>query len=842
MNRIFPFSILLIVLTVAVAYVVYGNKPAKEMESPAKNGSTVAMVESNLGPPNSEGSATSAPEIARGVFESGAAATAVTQSFSSVEEPQLIFRGRVVAKEDGSPLAGVELKFRGFSGGVQMLEKYGHPERENPATISTGPDGRFEIHYPVTPAFQMSLTIRKAGRVKLDQRWFPGLTKAKTFDFGDLIMQRGVRVLGEVRSNSGAIVPSFPLRLNGVQQDVKGFGVGTIYARSDESGQFEFDTAIPPGHWDLTGNTHGFLLESPKEIDVPARVEQLRLEVIVNATLAIVGLIVDDEGNGIANATVESIRHTSGYIESARTKEDGSFKMFCRREGAEAVKLKLSAAGYLPKETESDFPWGSTGLKLSLQPALSFELQVVGAASGLPIEDFTFQCSGGGFRSPNGNKHYPDGIAQVSGLIAGPAVLKVFPRNPLFDLVGPVAIEIVSEMDRVVVELPEMPSVNVRVVDFYGNPVANATVQILDRMPPDGMEELYFDPRRFGSRELTSTHPGIPVLRSQAYTDANGRTPVGFPVEAQEPVVRVQSEHPTLLQELKMLKSGEELLLTLPALGSIRGLLVAPSRHHGTIGLDLFNKGRGHMDSRRDSQLLKSDVILPEADGSFLVQDVKPGSYQARLAFAPSASEVAAGTSFWWLHPEVLQQFAVHSGEETFLQLDASTRPLASLNVSASLNGEIASGRKIAFRWRTKTRGGMLYSVANNQGKLLLEDIPEGTYVGFIHSGNGWVEASSQITVTAGEEISIALVGQHVEVILNLVDASGNNLPEGTRVDVEPLWEREFVVGADGTISLNPAPLVVQRVFAIIDNKIVQTGELSLAGVESGATITVVCE
>lgn len=843
MKRNSIFLILLVVLAASAFFVFKEKAHSPDLSADAADISIANQVDpETLAPaPSHSESADLEREILPQATAPINAEENILANAGSGEKAQYVFRGRVIGKEDGQPLEGIAIQLRGRAGNRNLAEKYGDPRHPVPEPFVTGPDGQFQIEYPVTPAYLMTLNIRGEGRVQLDKSWSGGWTEAKLIDFGDLMMQPGKLVFGIVRTQDGQPVPNFPLQLKGIQQDVKGFDAGYFYTRSKDDGSFQFASAAPPGHWTLEGNGQGHLLESPRVVEVPQLGSLAALNVIAKSMPSISGVVVNEDGVGIERAMVETIREGGGMGEYGRTDENGRFEVFARRENLEAVPLTVEAEGYLPFKSNATYGWGSAEAEIALIAGHSFEVLVLAKETQTPVEKYHVRCFVN--QSPNAQA-VPgpiDGVTTLVGLPIGTADITIVPVDPGLDLVGPIELQITTDMENVVVELPSMPLLNVRVVDFAGEAVDQATVYVLDRAPWEERPGIAFDPRGYTTVEVYGAGLDIPTLRSRALTGPDGRTQVGLPAEAEQPFVQIKSSGMTTSVMIPLPPSDDELVITLPALGGIRGVLGMGDFPHGTVGLDFFSQGRGRQEGRRESQLLQSDVLIPNLDGGFYLADVKPGNYTVRLAIAPSETEVAAGATSWWLHPDVLQRFEVRSGEETFLELDASTRPLGSMRVRAYLDGELAAGRKISFRWKTETRGGVLYSVADEQGELHLEALPIGEYIGQIQSGEYWIEASGELLVTAGNETSATLEAHQKEVLLRLVDEDGKELPEGYKVVVEPYWDKQFTVAAGGLIKLDPAPLMIVHIYAGKDGERSYQGgaKTSLGDVEPGATVTV---
>jgi hypothetical protein len=492
-------------------------------------------------------------------------------------------------------------------------------------------------------------------------------------------------------------------------------------------------------------------------------------------------------------------------------------------------------------QTKETYAWGRSDLTFVLEPTLHFELLVQVEGSKEPVEEYILDCVVDGIQAPQNVKFQPGGRMRVEGLRRGKGQLLIIPRRADLDTVGGIAVDVVADMETVVVAVPKLLMMAVRVVDAQGNPVEGASVCVLNQLPKparlDRFVGKYFRPSR-----APSTTEDVAVVRNQAQTDSLGRTSIGVAADARNPAILVRSELPTLLQEFQPPKPGEELLLTLPALGAIRGVLLAPSRLPGSLGLDLFNQGHYAAHVARGAQIAKTDIIIPQADGAFVVKNVKPGIYTARLAFAPPATEVARGTSDWWIHSQSMQQFEVRSGEETFLTIDASTRPLGSLKVTALLEGTAAGGRNISLLGNWDRFSNTFYGQTDSQGELLFEDLPAGKYSGRIQLSDGWVDCPTEVTVAVGEQAKLVLEGERKEVFLHLVDGQGNNIPAGTVVEIWPLWDQDFLVEAQGLVNLNPAPLLLEQIVLTVGGKSLSTGQVSLAEVASGETLTVVCK
>jgi len=740
-----------------------------------------------------------------------AGSSSATSTDAATEGDAMItFRGRCVAQESGEPLAGVEVKLRGWPGNDRLVEKYGNPQREAPEPIYTDADGDFLIRYPVTPAYQFAMDLRIKGRLQRSGRWYGGWLEEHEVDLGEVRLIPGKEVHGIVRKMDGTPVNNISVSASGFAETVAGLSAGSINGWSQEDGHFTLSSAIPPGHWQLRVNGKGYLYHGESMFRVPEEGEVPLLDLRVEEAPRIAGMVSDAEGNPLARVEIQSLREGSGASESTRTGEDGTFTLFARRPSLEPVPLNLRAEGFLPKQTEP-YSWGTTNLRFVLQPTLSFSVRVVADDTGEPIEDYLVHAYSSDGQTSAGSQvirgPHPQGVSKVSGLTAGKGALNIAPVDQSLEAIPALDLQVHAQMPLLEVRLHRQQALRVLVLDPDGLPLPKAKVTALSAAPEPRFWDNVNRVRESGRPwPQTAYVRNPPLALSFSLSDEQGQGTVYFPAEQGNLVLLVESRFPHLIAEIPGPAAGQEITLQVAPRGSLRGLVRNPPAASGAYALVLGNGGLIVGDRAfvpADSPLL----IWPASDGSFTVADLEPKNYPLRLLYPPLASDLAQGVDQWWSHPKMVTFVRVESGQETFLEVDASGYRRGSLQATVLLDGQPAGSYEVSLELGTHGGANGLYSTRTDAaGSFAVDGIPVGEYQLRIRVGEGWVDATDFASVQAEQETQVTFHGRHRRLRLRLVDELGNTFPLGTPVEVSYLWFQEFKLDQEGLLALDPAP------------------------------------
>ncbi|WP_430505731.1 carboxypeptidase regulatory-like domain-containing protein [Haloparvum sp. PAK95] len=121
---------------------------------------------------------------------------------------------------------------------------------------------------------------------------------------------------------------------------------GSIVTSSETGSAGEYQLDVPPGTYDVVATDPKSRYEDSFEVDVDVSGEGAQLDLAMAEapeTGTITGRVVDDDGNGVANARVEAIDSTYTYFNSTTTEEDGTFTL---KVPAGTYEVSADAEGY----------------------------------------------------------------------------------------------------------------------------------------------------------------------------------------------------------------------------------------------------------------------------------------------------------------------------------------------------------------------------------------------------------------------------------------------------------------------------------------------------------------
>jgi hypothetical protein len=543
------------------------------------------------------------------------------------------FIGRCVAAEDGSPLAGVQVRLAAGLAHDRLAAARGQSSWEPPPPLETGADGRFEFATPFLPAHQLFLQAGRGDRVMRTARWAPAQSDGFVFDLGDVPLPRGQRLHGRVTDADGAPVPAFvSLRNLPLPLDPDSGAGSTLSARAAADGSFEFASAVPPGVWPLAAEGEGWMLEHPEAVEIHEREEPPPLAITMRALAAIEGRVLDESGAPVARAYV-SVREPRGnYGETDWTDADGRFVIHQRNRDGSPVSLRVEAKGFLPREFQAPLDWGAREVVLQVSRGRAVTLQVVERDGGAPVLAYGVRSASG----PAGTRlgglrlegEHPDGIVEVGALPEGVNQLRVVPSDPALlpsailevDASAPAAGTIRVEVDRL-----QAFAVLVRYRD--GSPAAGSQLRLFDR---ELVHELGWEDPRNSNREITTKEP-LALLLSQATAGPAGRAQLFAPASAAEVFLDARGPHlPTAQALVRPLTQAQPIEVLVSRGATLQGLLQLPPDLLGSYELML----RGVPPSGGELGVPGwTNAVAPGVDGRFAFTALTPGTYRLYLSF-----------------------------------------------------------------------------------------------------------------------------------------------------------------------------------------------------------------
>ena len=739
--------------------------------------------------------------------------------------PPVIIRGRCVAAENGSPLAGCEVGIFGWSQNSSVVALAGGgPRSFEPDPVLTGEDGRFEFRFEADPAMQFAVDAVHEGRVRKSGRWSEELVAGTVLELGDVPLKLGVRVSGTVRGSGGEKVASAQVSLDGIPMELEQSGGGagdSVGAVTDAEGNFVFGHAVPAGTFGVRLRAPGFIQVGPESFTIPEGVESAVLEVTAAPAEWVEGICVDEAGLPVVRAEVNADRvgrFGGGWIESARTDKQGRFRIQRRNEGSGPIRLDVSGGGCEPYQGEEAFEWGTKDIRIVLRRASSAMLTVVRKDTGEPVTEYALIACRKASNSSRESEvrlpgSHPEGKVKVTDLSVGANLLLVIPHDPTLAASEVVEFQIdAGQQPELRVEVEPLESIRVMLQDAGGGAVAGSTIYVGRGEERWGDEEWAFQWAKHG---MSGTSVGEPRSYSDARSGPDGVAMLYAPRSASALTIGAFGEHPASVKTFERAWSEPQpLLLTIPARGTVQGRMIHPLCGTGDVAVRLLGGSR-RMFGWSSEGVDPEDLSFPDADGAFRFAELDPGNYSLSFAARRPGSEPARFDS---LEPE-LATITLEPGEIEELVLDASAFAPGSLVLTLRLDGAPAAGARFSILRKDPERPYFPMQVgeltADAAGRYEFHSLPAGEYGFELLFGErepyralAWGGAAK---VETGVTLQVAADFMHRIIRARLIDHrdgtplrnASYHLQGGSRFD-------SFfgaTTDAEGWVVLDPAPL-----------------------------------
>ena len=466
-----------------------------------------------------------------------------------------IVKGQCVDGKTGEPLAGCKVVLDVWGGGsTDDLP----PELCKPKPVITDADGRFALRVLAHERWQIGLDISLAGRWPRTGRW-RNLLPGEVADMGAIPLHRGVHAVGRVVDEQGqpmrdAMVGIEDLGLFvGSETDANAkaqrSGVGPLgvgersramhfaansvrWCRSQADGAFTSRVALPAGTFELRiGNPNVTMVYTAK-ITIPAEAPMDPITVVVREPPFLGGVVVDEHGLPVKGVRVSAELKRDGRMASARTRADGTFKIYRIANCPDTVRIEVSDPGPCERTDPSKpFAWGKTGITIELQRALTVAITVVEAGTNKPVEEFAVRAFSMQAKAMNSvdrrlqlSGHHVDGKLEIPGVSRGTSRIAVIPKDPHLHCTQ---VDIVAEegMESLRIEVQRLQPMMVQVLDKNGAPVANANVFVIELGNyPIHDEQSFDDPRNLDVGSLSSNPATtFDTLVHRTVTDGGGQ-------------------------------------------------------------------------------------------------------------------------------------------------------------------------------------------------------------------------------------------------------------------------------------------------------------------------------
>jgi hypothetical protein len=792
-----------VLLLVLLAWLLRGGE-ARAVAGTEEGAAAVTAV------PAPEAAATNAP-----VAEQQREQVAAEPSADAAAPATAVLRGRFVDAQ-GNAVPSVPLTFWGNARSDQIAETWRKQHGSLPEDVrrefTSGADGRFEFTFTPWPPQHFFVDFHKRGLVSGNAQW-PSVAPAAVVDLGDIMLTAGGGLHGRVVEADGSPAAKTSLSFRprhdarAARATIRLFASGG--GQTDADGRFTFDDLLLG---DYVIDVNGRDIRSGAEVSLTATSLTPAIEIVLVAEdpkSIITGIVVDDGGQPVGNATVEcrGVNYSSTY-----TGRSGRF-VLRTRDGRGDGPLACHAEGYDDVQTAEPVPWGTRDLRLVLRAGLAIEVTVVDAA-GQPVIDYSVRVYG----KPSTVSRWSsrdfevrargdrNGQARTKGVRRGEQVVVIDPGDsslggPVFTAVtvadpGPV---------RLSMHLPALGERRVRVQFADGTPVPACRLQLLDGVEGPVTAESH----ALAFERWTTMMGGPPgakaLLVAEVKTDAQG-----------EALLRARGDHPLSLllpgpgHLPKLLDgvtlAGDPLLVTVSRGAVLTGKVTPPEvmaelRRLAELPTSgPFEPGRSHVPSL---ELVREEapqrwVRFPNsgaepqrlgADGSFRIDGVPPGTWNFSLSYMVLRNGGGSG------HSHSLPPVTLRDGETTTVDLDLRVLLPGTLQGSVLRNGVPLAHATVMLVGKTEN-GQEFYDQA--------ETDDDGRLTAAVRSGS-WkvrlqrheptriteVSALGAAVVTAGAVTTETFTIASGEVKVRLLDGDGktvNLVPMLSSASTEYCW------------------------------------------------------
>lgn len=495
----------------------------------------------------------SPPPILATASERTLVADVMQDPVKPVEASAITVRGRLVAAEDGRALTGVSLRpeFRFRSEDAQQ----GEPK---PEALTTDADGRFTVQCPST-AISVHMWFSVKDRCV---RWYEA-SPPHTIVLGDIPLTRGGTLRGVLLDEAGRPMEGVWLRLPIEGQFPPG-GKISYPAKTAADGSFSWKAPAPPGELEVLCDSPGVtLLESTANI-VAGTANAVVLR--GRCRTAIRGVVFGVDGAPVAGVELEAIDPTAknqmNCCGMARSAADGSFELFRRDEGPDAVALRTNLIlGAHDLTTEPiRCALGDSGVRVEVKPRIPVRLQVIDQDTKAPIERFYWAADrrwhNAGVSIGGSVEFHESGRLVFEGLPADVRI-RVCAPDPMLAPVHLVVAESMRTATSIPVELPRLRSFPFELLDARGHALTTE-FHVVDRCGAN-QPEPWSDP-----------HAGMTCTSSSAFrissatTDASGSATLLAPDDRRDLVVALKRNGRDVWLPLALPKAGQPIRLVVP--------------------------------------------------------------------------------------------------------------------------------------------------------------------------------------------------------------------------------------------------------------------------------------
>lgn len=803
-----------------LAFLLWPVPDAARVEPPPEAGvvAPAAQLAATAPAAHAPAADASAPGVTREVAAAPAAAADLARVF-----------GRCVDAGTGEPLAGCVLQLHGWEGNSERVARHGKPVVwTEPAAITTGPDGRFDLRFDPPPPYQFVLQIDSPKHATMSARW-DAFAVGEQKDCGDVRMPRGARVTGRVVDSKGVPMAKVSVMLQSGAHDAPELAPRPYtQGQSAADGLFTIPARLAAGEWRVGVGSEA-RIKSPQTLTIGADQSDVTLQVEVYAADeldVIEGVVLDEREQPAAGVRLDpSSQRGGGQRWICSTDRQGRFRLIREpSDSREPVTFSVhSSRGYESMSDPRAFPWGSKDVVLRVKRALSLEVQALDAETGAPIRAFGVRCIPDptrGWSSADAELRaqgdHDQGVATVGDVRRGKLRLMVEPsERETYAPSPPIELEMTDGgLPRQVVRVPRWASRVVEVVSADGRPVVGSRVEALVAVDA---HTIQVDTAAYPIDRLFQGNAPQAWLAGHAHTDAAGRATLKMVAGAAHVVRAMGPGHVPQLQA-DVAPADEPLRLTVALGATVVGKLAPLSVVDGLRPAKGGRTDRPHYQPRL--VLRRGPVEHPSrshaplaiaADGGFLIAGVPPGDWTLHVDFWELDDRGSGGSDSY----RVLEIGGLRDGERREVVGDLSRFEKGELRGQVLRDGVALAGARVVPRG----------AIADGRGSETARWAPpvatdgDGRFVAKVLPGR-WgftvmpsdrpapgVPLAEQFDVRPGQSTEVLLHYAPAALVVRVLDAQGR--PFAQR-DVTVVSGEDFHVqtstDADGRFELDPAP------------------------------------
>ncbi len=536
-----------------------------------------------------------------------------------------------VVDEKGTPVRGARVTLTRHGAGVITFVNE-EVDRSDDRTTETNASGAYSFTN-VPPYAHYALIVAHPEFARAEEQASP-VGPEGDIQEPPIVLRGGARLYGAVRNSLGDGVADAELILYGSFSGLgKNDAPDQLVTRSDALGNYQF-LNVPPGHRTLSVTAAGYGNATIGGLQLErADVER---DVVLELAEMICGTVVGPGNIPIEGARVIAMSYASGPRQSrdeAVTGPDGRFCLEHVKPGQYTVAV--AKPGYKPGR-EPRVEAGDTRLVFQLAPKSSISGVVMARDTGQPVTSFQVQLrvayentEATGKLGPALSMQNPRGEFLLDDVSEGIFVVEATAEGYAPTLSERIRVGSSQEVVGITIQLALGGTLTGQIVDPDGKPVAGAVIETRDTTWTDD----YFTQVVLGDQFPTN------ASTKQARSDAEGN----FLISALTPEtyqIRIKTDRFTELvkTDLRVVEQGTLNVgrLQLEAGGTVTGTVV---------GADGQIVPGAQIQLRPDgvSTGLSMRTGKADAQGVFVLRNVKPGNYKISALAAGGGADIFGG-------------------------------------------------------------------------------------------------------------------------------------------------------------------------------------------------------